>query len=45
MDKDIIIVPVDKGNHATMIMDHPDYTKVEELLKNIPYEKLEKNLK
>ena len=43
-DKDIIIVPADEGN-ATVIMDHPDYTKkMEDLLKDGAHEKLKKDL-
>ena len=43
-DKDIIIVPADEGN-ATVIMDHPDYTKkMEDLMKDGAHEKLKKDL-
>lgn len=42
-DKDVIIVPADKGN-STVIMDRSDYTKkMEELLKNDTYDKLKKD--
>ena len=42
-DKDIVIIPADKGN-ATVVIDRSEYTrKMEDLLRDEAYEKLRKD--